>query len=142
SPVRIRSPVRSISPDRSRPSPRVERHSSYSRSRSPVKSRSSVESPSPRKASRDRRSGSSSRSPDGKKGLVSYGDGSPDSGQSNDMLKDSNAKISKTVLMKLGCGLSSGVMLYLVDLGTLSLPAMFSVAQAFELNLLNFGNGY
>ncbi|WJX41814.1 peptidylprolyl isomerase [Trifolium repens] len=108
SPVRIRSPVRSTSPGRSRPSPRVERHSSYSRSRSPAKSRSFVESPSPRKASRDR-SGSSSRSPDGKKGLVSYGDGSPDSGQSNDMLKDSNARVSKTVLVKLGCGLSSGV---------------------------------
>jgi hypothetical protein len=28
---------------------------------------------------------------------------------SNDMLKDSNARVSKTVLVKLGCGLSSGV---------------------------------
>ncbi|KAH1252853.1 Peptidyl-prolyl cis-trans isomerase CYP95 [Glycine max] len=73
---RSRSPVRSRSlVDRSRPS-RVERHASSSRSRSPSKSRSrsrsSVESP-PR-ASRDSRSRSSSRSPDGKQGLVSYGD--------------------------------------------------------------------
>lgn len=79
SPVRSRSPVETY---RSRPSPRMEkrRSPSRSRSRSLSQSRSSVESQSPRKASKDR-SRSSSRSSDGKKGLVSYGDGSPYSDQ-------------------------------------------------------------
>lgn len=78
---RSRSPIRSRSPvegSRSRLSPRVVRRRSPSRSRSPSKSRSPADSPSPRRTSRDR-SRSPSGSPDGKKGLVSYGDGSPDS---------------------------------------------------------------
>ncbi|KAI5393830.1 peptidyl-prolyl cis-trans isomerase CYP95 isoform X2 [Lathyrus oleraceus] len=70
-----RSPVRHRSP------PRVNRRMSSSLSRSPSRSRSSVESQSPRKASKDNRSRSSSRSSDGGKGLVSYGNGSPDSSQ-------------------------------------------------------------
>ncbi|XP_061376394.1 peptidyl-prolyl cis-trans isomerase CYP95-like isoform X1 [Gastrolobium bilobum] len=80
---RSRSPVRSHSPvdPRSRASPRAERHIASSQSRSPSRSRSSVESQSPRKASRGNMSRSSSGSPAGKKGLVSYGDGSPDSSQ-------------------------------------------------------------
>ncbi|KAJ7958751.1 Peptidyl-prolyl cis-trans isomerase [Quillaja saponaria] len=61
SPIRSRSPVE---PSRSHASPSV--------------SRSSMESKSPQRANEDR-SRSSSRSSDGKKGLVSYGDGSPDS---------------------------------------------------------------
>ncbi|KAL2318096.1 hypothetical protein Fmac_031972 [Flemingia macrophylla] len=68
SPVRSRSPV-----DMYRP--RVERSRTLSRSRNPSRS---VESQSPRNASRSR---SSSGSPDGKKGLVSYGGASPDSSQ-------------------------------------------------------------
>lgn len=78
---RSRSPVRSRSPidgSRSRLSPRVVRRRSPSRSRSPSKSRSPADSQSPRRISKDR-SRSLSGSPDGKKGLVSYGDGSPDS---------------------------------------------------------------
>ncbi|QCD99400.1 peptidyl-prolyl isomerase G [Vigna unguiculata] len=79
---RSRSPVRSRSPagayrrrvERSRSLSRSSR--SLSRSRSPSLSRASVESQSPRKNSRSR---SRSQSSDGKKGLVSYGDGSPDS---------------------------------------------------------------
>lgn len=77
SPVHSRSPVE---PYRSRASPHMEKRRSSSRSHSASQSKSSVESESPRRASRDR-SRSSSRSPDGKKGLVSYGDGSPDSDQ-------------------------------------------------------------
>ena len=78
---RSRSPIRSRSPvegSRSRLSPRVGRRRSLSRSRSPSKSRSPADSQSPRRTSRDR-SRSPSASPVGKKGLVSYGDGSPDS---------------------------------------------------------------
>ena len=77
SPVRSRSPVE---PSRYRVSPRPEKRRSPSRSRSPSASRSSLDSQSPKKASKDE-SRSSSESPSGKKGLVSYGDGSPDSGQ-------------------------------------------------------------
>lgn len=79
---RSRSPIRSRSPVvtyRSRVSPRAERRS-LSRSRSPSESKSSLDSQSPKRASKDR-SRSSSGSLDGKKGLVSYGDGSPDSAQ-------------------------------------------------------------
>jgi peptidyl-prolyl isomerase G (cyclophilin G) len=43
-----------------------------------VQDRSPLASPSPKRASNDR-SRSMSVSPEGKKGLVSYGDGSPDS---------------------------------------------------------------
>lgn len=78
---RSRSPIRSRSPverSRSRVSPRVVGRKSPSRSRSPSKSRSPADSPSPRRSSRDRSRSSPSGSPDGKKGLVSYGDGSPD----------------------------------------------------------------
>jgi hypothetical protein len=78
-----RSPVRSRSPvdvSKSRVSPRVDRRRSPSRSRSPSKSQSSLDSQSPKRLSKDR-SRSSSRSPGGKKGLVSYDDGSPDSSQ-------------------------------------------------------------
>ncbi|KAF5748206.1 peptidyl-prolyl cis-trans isomerase CYP95-like isoform X1 [Tripterygium wilfordii] len=70
-----RSPIRSRSP--------VEvsvRRRSPLRSRSPSKSHSSLEPHSPRQPSKDR-SRSSSGSPGNKKGLVSYDDGSPDSGQ-------------------------------------------------------------
>ncbi|GAU15109.1 hypothetical protein TSUD_08470, partial [Trifolium subterraneum] len=71
----------SLSPVRNRSPARKDRRISLSPSRSPSRprSRSSVESQSPKKASRDNRSRSSSRSSDGKKGLVSYGNGSPDS---------------------------------------------------------------
>nr|KYP72436.1 Peptidyl-prolyl cis-trans isomerase cyp5 [Cajanus cajan] len=72
-----RSPVRSRSPVNTYRSC-VERSRVLSWRKSPSRSRSSVESQSPQKGSRSR---SSSRSPDGKKGLVSYGDGSPDSSQ-------------------------------------------------------------
>ncbi|CAJ1972098.1 unnamed protein product [Sphenostylis stenocarpa] len=61
---------------------RVRRSRSLSRSQSPSLSKASAESESPRKASRNSRSRSPrspSESPDGKKGLVSYGDASPDS---------------------------------------------------------------
>ncbi|XP_041021219.1 LOW QUALITY PROTEIN: peptidyl-prolyl cis-trans isomerase CYP95-like [Juglans microcarpa x Juglans regia] len=76
SPIRSRSPVEIY---RSRVSPRAERRS-LSRSRSPLESKSSLDSQSPKRASKDR-SRSLSGSLDGKKGLVSYGDGSPDSAQ-------------------------------------------------------------
>lgn len=84
SPIRSRSPVRSRSRSpvevaRSRASPRVERGRSPSRSRSPSESRSSPDSKSPIRTGKARSRSSSSGSPDGKKGLVSYGDGSPDS---------------------------------------------------------------
>ncbi|PNY05515.1 peptidyl-prolyl cis-trans isomerase [Trifolium pratense] len=74
------SPSPSPSPVRNRSPARKDRRMSLSPSRSPSRSRSRspVESQSPKKASRDR-SRSSSRSSDGKKGLVSYGNGSPDS---------------------------------------------------------------
>ncbi|XP_073223579.1 uncharacterized protein [Cicer arietinum] len=78
-PYRARRYSPSRSPVRNRSLPRVNRRLSSSPSRSPSRSKSSVESQSPRKASRDNRSRSSSRSSDGKKGLVSYEDGSPDS---------------------------------------------------------------
>ncbi|KAM0921009.1 hypothetical protein ACQ4PT_007218 [Festuca glaucescens] len=81
----IRSPVRSRSPPAVRPRSRARsisrsRSLSGSRSRSPppVQDRSPLASPSPKRASKDR-SPSMSISPEGKKGLVSYGDGSPDS---------------------------------------------------------------
>ncbi|KAJ0743520.1 hypothetical protein HanPI659440_Chr10g0376841 [Helianthus annuus] len=87
---RSRSPVET---SRYKPSPPVERRRAPrsitppSRSRSPYEPKSS-RSPSPRRTSRSRsksksrsRSRSSSRSPPAKGGLVSYGDGSPDSGQ-------------------------------------------------------------
>ncbi|KAF5784531.1 putative peptidylprolyl isomerase [Helianthus annuus] len=89
---RSRSPVET---SRYRPSPPVERRRAPrsrtppSRSRSPYEPRSSP-SPSPRRTSRSKsksksisrsRSRSSSGTPPAKKGLVSYGDGSPDSGQ-------------------------------------------------------------
>lgn len=76
SPERSRSPVET---SRYRASPRVERRRSPSQSRSPSESRSS-ESKSPTRASKEK-SRSPSESPPGKNGLVSYGDGSPDSGQ-------------------------------------------------------------
>uniref|UniRef100_A0A803MJT1 peptidylprolyl isomerase n=1 Tax=Chenopodium quinoa TaxID=63459 RepID=A0A803MJT1_CHEQI len=77
-----RSPIRSRSPSdppRYRASPRAEKRlsSSRSRSRSASASGSSKGSPPPKRASKDRsQSRSSSGSPPGKKGLVSYGDGS------------------------------------------------------------------
>ncbi|KAL9267395.1 Peptidyl-prolyl cis-trans isomerase CYP95-like protein [Drosera capensis] len=89
SPVRSRSPAE---PSRYRPSPRVEKHLS-SASRSPSRSRSRRRSPSashsprgspakqPSRVQSRSSSRSSSDSPPGKKGLVSYGDGSPDSGE-------------------------------------------------------------
>ncbi|KAL2548298.1 peptidyl-prolyl cis-trans isomerase CYP95 [Forsythia ovata] len=74
-----RSPIRSRSPvERYRPSPRAERRRSPSVSRSPSKSRSPLGSQSPKRGSKDD-SRSSSESPPRKTGLVSYGDGSPDS---------------------------------------------------------------
>ncbi|MQM06506.1 hypothetical protein Taro_039333 [Colocasia esculenta] len=81
-----RSPVRSVSPavQRSRGTakdvPRVEKSRHVSRSRSPSASRSRSRSRSPPDASpkRSDKSRSPSSSPGGK-GLVSYGDGSPDS---------------------------------------------------------------
>ncbi|KAM0844883.1 hypothetical protein ACQ4PT_056802 [Festuca glaucescens] len=80
-----RSPARSRSPPAVRPRSRARsisrsRSLSGSRSRSPppVQDRSPLASPSPKRASKDR-SPSMSISPEGKKGLVSYGDGSPDS---------------------------------------------------------------
>lgn len=78
-PYRARRYSPSPSPIRNRSPPRVNRRASSSLSRSPSRSRSSVESLSPRKVSKDNRSRSPSRSSDGKKGLVSYGNGSPDS---------------------------------------------------------------
>lgn len=87
---RSRSPIRSRSPvegSRSRLSPRVGRRRSLSRSRSPSKSRSPADSQSPRRTIRDR-SRSPSASPVGKKGLVSYGDGSPDSDRWKRSLKE------------------------------------------------------
>ncbi|GFZ08380.1 cyclophilin-like peptidyl-prolyl cis-trans isomerase family protein [Actinidia rufa] len=77
SPIRNRSPVETSNVH---DSPRSERRRSPSRSRSSSISRSSLDSQSPKRVSKDR-SRSSSGSPQGKKGLVSYGDGSPDSGQ-------------------------------------------------------------
>lgn len=75
-----RSPVNSRSPvDRYRRSPSADRRKSPSRSRSRSESRSSRDSQSPKQGSKDK-SRSSSASPPGKAGLVSYGDGSPDSG--------------------------------------------------------------
>ncbi|CAK9176301.1 unnamed protein product [Ilex paraguariensis] len=85
-----RSPIRSRSPvdtSRYRASPRAERRRSPSRGRSPSRSRSSRDSQSPKVASKEKsqsRSSSGSPLPPGKKGLVSYGDGSPDSGQSHE----------------------------------------------------------
>ncbi|WMV42646.1 hypothetical protein MTR67_036031 [Solanum verrucosum] len=86
SPVRYRarrysrSPVQSRSPvDRYRRSPSAERRKSPSRSRSRSESKSSRGSQSPKQVSRGK-SVSSSASPPGKAGLVSYGDGSPESG--------------------------------------------------------------
>nr|GLL16752.1 peptidyl-prolyl cis-trans isomerase CYP95 isoform X1 [Ipomoea trifida] len=75
-----RSPIRSRSPTgRFRASPRAERRRSpRSRSRSISKSRSSSGSQTPRQRSKEK-STSPSRSPPAKGGLVSYGDGSPDS---------------------------------------------------------------
>ncbi|XP_038711017.1 peptidyl-prolyl cis-trans isomerase CYP95-like isoform X1 [Tripterygium wilfordii] len=78
-----RSPIQSRSPvevSRSRASPQAERRRSPLRRRSPTESHSSLESHSPRRPSKDV-SRSSSGSPGNKKGLVSYDDGSPDSGQ-------------------------------------------------------------
>ncbi|KAK8543560.1 hypothetical protein V6N13_076364 [Hibiscus sabdariffa] len=83
SPSRSRSPIRSrspVDPTRSRASPRAGRRRSPSQSRSRSESSSSLDSQSPKQASKVR-SRSSSGSPDGKKGLVSYDDGSPDSGR-------------------------------------------------------------
>lgn len=71
---RSRSPVET---SRYRPSPRVEKR--VSPSRSPSESRSS-RSQSPKRASKEK-SISSSESPPAKKGLVSYGEVSPDSGR-------------------------------------------------------------
>ncbi|KAK6782530.1 hypothetical protein RDI58_020326 [Solanum bulbocastanum] len=86
SPVRYRarrysrSPVQSRSPvDRYRRSPSAEHRKSPSRSRSRSESKSSRGSRSPKQVSRGK-SVSSSASPPGKAGLVSYGDGSPESG--------------------------------------------------------------
>ncbi|KAK3023892.1 hypothetical protein RJ639_044514 [Escallonia herrerae] len=76
SPVRNRSPVVT---SRYRSSP-AERRRAPSPSRSPSESKSSQDSESPKRASKEN-SRSSSASPPAKKGLVSYGDGSPDSGQ-------------------------------------------------------------
>ncbi|XP_059658106.1 peptidyl-prolyl cis-trans isomerase CYP95-like isoform X1 [Cornus florida] len=76
-----RSPIRRYSPaERSRlpESPRAERQRSPSRSQSPSNSRSSVDSQLPKRTSKDS-SRSSPGSPPRKEGLVSYGDGSPDS---------------------------------------------------------------
>ncbi|CAL5440313.1 unnamed protein product [Camellia sinensis] len=78
-----RSPIRSHSPietSRFRESPRAERQRSPPRNRSSSISRSSLDSQSPKQANKDR-SRSSSGSPPEKGGLVSYGNGSPDSGQ-------------------------------------------------------------
>ncbi|CAL9123387.1 unnamed protein product [Musa acuminata var. zebrina] len=69
-----RSPSGSRSRSRSRSSSR-----SGSSSRSKSRSRSSQDTPSPKRASKEQ-SRSPSTSSHGKKGLVSYGDGSPDSG--------------------------------------------------------------
>lgn len=71
--VRPRSRARSISRSRSL-------SGSRSRSPPPVQDRSPLASPSPKRASKDR-SPSMSISPEGKKGLVSYGDGSPSPGK-------------------------------------------------------------
>ncbi|KAK2993767.1 hypothetical protein RJ640_025074 [Escallonia rubra] len=78
SPVRNRSPVVT---SRYRSSP-AERRRAPSPSRSLSESKSSQDSESPKRASKEN-SRSSSASPPAKKGLVSYGDGSPDSGQSD-----------------------------------------------------------
>ncbi|KAL6552749.1 hypothetical protein OROHE_008113 [Orobanche hederae] len=79
SPIRIRSPVRSRSPvERSRVSPRAERRRSPSRSRSRSASLSSRDSRSPKNVIKGN-SRSPSISQPRKAGLVSYGDGSPDS---------------------------------------------------------------
>ncbi|GMH12446.1 hypothetical protein Nepgr_014287 [Nepenthes gracilis] len=83
SPIRSRSPVE---PSRYRPSPHAEKHpASSSRSRtpnhSPSASRSSRDSIPATKPANKGMSRSPTASPPGKKGLVSYGDGSPDSGQ-------------------------------------------------------------
>ncbi|KAF3447155.1 hypothetical protein FNV43_RR12335 [Rhamnella rubrinervis] len=81
---RSRSPIRSrtrspVDIPRSRGSSRAEWRRSPPRSRSPSESRSSLDSQSPKRTGKSNRSRSSSGSPVGKKGLVSYGDGSPDS---------------------------------------------------------------
>ncbi|WJX09838.1 peptidylprolyl isomerase [Trifolium repens] len=80
-PYRARRYSPSLSPVRNRSPARKDRRISLSPSRSPSRSRSrsSVELQSPKKASRDNRSRSFSGSSGGKKGLVSYGNGSPDS---------------------------------------------------------------
>ncbi|KAL0297328.1 UNVERIFIED_CONTAM: Peptidyl-prolyl cis-trans isomerase CYP95 [Sesamum radiatum] len=80
---RSRSPIRSRSPvERHRGSPRAERRRSPSRSRSRSQSgsHSSRDSQSPKRADKGN-SRSSSGTPPRKTGLVSYGDGSPDSGR-------------------------------------------------------------
>ncbi|KAA8525377.1 hypothetical protein F0562_007205 [Nyssa sinensis] len=80
SPIRSRSPVET---SRFRESPRAVRRRSP-HSRSPSESRSSLDSQSPKHLTKEKsrsRSRSSSGNPPGKKGLVSYGDGSPDSDQ-------------------------------------------------------------
>ncbi|KAK3152450.1 hypothetical protein QOZ80_2BG0159010 [Eleusine coracana subsp. coracana] len=80
-----RSPVRSRSPLAGKPRPHgararsVSRSPSRSRSPAPVRDRTPADSPSPRRS--DDKSRSVSVSPDGKKGLVSYGDASPDSAE-------------------------------------------------------------
>ncbi|GMI92851.1 hypothetical protein HRI_002954400 [Hibiscus trionum] len=83
-----RSPIRSRSPvdaSRSRASPRAGRRRYPSQSRSRSESRSSLDSQSPKQASKAR-SRSSSGTLDGKKGLVSYDDGSPDLGRAVQVL--------------------------------------------------------
>ncbi|KAL3498295.1 hypothetical protein ACH5RR_041027 [Cinchona calisaya] len=77
---RQRSHSRSRSPSESHGSPRAVRQRSPSRSRSPSESSLSLASQSPKRVSH-KKSRSSSGSPPGKPGLVSYGDGSPDSGR-------------------------------------------------------------